>query len=69
MPGTIYTAAKEIEAVGGKALPILCDIRDEAQVKAAIQKTVDTFGGIDILINNGNSSKNIYSSITNSIHS
>ena len=52
LPGTIYTAAKEIEACGGKALPIQCDIRDEASVEAAIQKTVDTFGGLDILINN-----------------
>jgi citronellol/citronellal dehydrogenase len=52
LPGTIYTAAKEIEEAGGKCLPLQCDIRDEASVKAAIQKTVDTFGGIDILINN-----------------
>ena len=52
LPGTIYTAAKEIEQVGGKALPILCDIRFEDQVKAAIDKVVQTFGGIDILINN-----------------
>lgn len=52
LEGTIYTAAKEIEAAGGKCLPIQCDIRDEASVKAAIQKTVDTFGGLDILINN-----------------
>lgn len=52
LPGTIYTAAKEIEAAGGKCLPLQCDIRDEASVKAAIQKTVDTFGGLDILINN-----------------
>ncbi len=52
LPGTIYTAAKEIEAAGGKALPLQCDIRDETSVKAAIQKTVETFGGLDILINN-----------------
>lgn len=52
LPGTIYTAAKEVEALGGKCLPIQCDIRDEASVKAAIQKTVDHFGGLDILINN-----------------
>ena len=52
LPGTIYTAAKEIEALGGKALPIQCDIRDEKSVQAAIQKTVDTFGGLDILVNN-----------------
>src|SRR6185295_15068745 len=52
LPGTIYTAAKEIEEAGGKALPCVVDVRDEAQIAAAVQKTVDTFGGIDILINN-----------------
>lgn len=52
LPGTIYTSAEEIEKAGGKALPILCDIRDEQQVNEAVQKTVDTFGGIDILVNN-----------------
>jgi len=52
LPGTIYTAAKEIEAAGGKALPIMCDIRHEEQVAAAVAKTVETFGGIDILVNN-----------------
>jgi len=52
LPGTIYTAAKEIEAAGGKALPLIVDVRSEEQVEAAIKKTVDTFGGIDILVNN-----------------
>jgi citronellol/citronellal dehydrogenase len=52
LPGTIFSAAKEIEAAGGSALPIQCDIRDEAQIEAAITKTAETFGGIDILINN-----------------
>ena len=52
LEGTIYTAAKEIEEAGGKALPIQCDIRDAASVQAAIEKTVETFGGLDILINN-----------------
>ena len=52
LPGTIFTAAKEIEAAGGKALPIACDIRFEEQVAAAVGKTVETFGGIDILVNN-----------------
>jgi citronellol/citronellal dehydrogenase len=52
LPGTIYTAAKEIEEAGGKALACVVDIRDENQVVAAVQKTVETFGGIDILINN-----------------
>ncbi|MGA7327006.1 MAG: NAD(P)-dependent oxidoreductase [Rhodomicrobium sp.] len=52
LPGTIYTAAAEIEQEGGKALPILCDIRFEEQVKAAAELTAKTFGGIDICINN-----------------
>mgnify|MGYP000238762659 CR=1 FL=1 len=52
LPGTIYTAAEEIEAAGGKALPIICDIRYEDQVAAAVAKTVETFGGIDICVNN-----------------
>ena len=52
LPGTIFSAAKEIEAAGGIALPIQCDIRDEAQIEAAIAKTAETFGGIDILVNN-----------------
>ena len=52
LPGTIFTAATEIEAAGGKALPIQCDIRDEAQIAAAIAQTAQAFGGIDILINN-----------------
>ena len=52
LPGTIYTAAQEIEDAGGKALPVLCDIRFEEQVQAAVQQTVDTFGGIDVCVNN-----------------
>jgi citronellol/citronellal dehydrogenase len=52
LPGTIYSSAQEIDAAGGKGLPILCDIRDEEQVKSAVAKTVETFGGIDILVNN-----------------
>ena len=52
LPGTIYSAAEEIEKAGGKALPCVVDIRDEHQIEAAVQKAVDTFGGIDILINN-----------------
>jgi len=52
LPGTIHTAAAEIEAAGGKALACMVDIRDENQVLAAVQLAVDTFGGIDILINN-----------------
>jgi len=52
LPGTIHTAAAEIEQAGGHALPILCDIRDEASVHAAATATVRQFGGIDILVNN-----------------
>ena len=52
LPGTVFTAAKEIEEAGGKALPIVCDIRFEDQVYAAVAKTVETFGGIDICVNN-----------------
>jgi len=52
LPGTIYTAAEEIEKAGGKALACIVDIRDEAQVHAAVSKAVETFGGIDILVNN-----------------
>jgi citronellol/citronellal dehydrogenase len=52
LPGTIFTAAAEIEAAGGKALPIQCDIRFEDQVQAAIAQTVAKFGGIDICVNN-----------------
>jgi citronellol/citronellal dehydrogenase len=52
LKGTIYTAADEIRAAGGKALPILCDIREEAQVVAAVDKAVAEFGGIDICVNN-----------------
>lgn len=50
--GTIFSAAKDIEAAGGQALPVQCDIRDETQIEAAVQKAVEHFGGIDILINN-----------------
>lgn len=50
--GTIYSAAKEIEEAGGKALAVQCDIRDEVQIQMAVDKTIETFGGIDILVNN-----------------
>ena len=52
LPGTIFTAAKEIEEAGGTALPIQCDIRDEDAITAAVQQAAEAFGGIDILINN-----------------
>jgi citronellol/citronellal dehydrogenase len=52
LPGTIYSVAKEIEAAGGQALPLQLDIRDEVNVYEAVEKAVENFGGIDILINN-----------------
>src|SRR5499425_3106337 len=51
-PGTIYTAAKEIEDAGGKALPLICDIRFEDQVASAVETCVAKFGGIDVCVNN-----------------
>ena len=52
LPGTIHTAATAMESAGGRALPVVMDIRDEAQVENAVQAAVERFGGIDILINN-----------------
>jgi len=52
LPGTIHTAAEAVEKAGGKALPLVCDIRDEANVEAAVKKAADHFGGIDAVINN-----------------
>jgi len=52
LPGTIFSAAEEVEAAGGKALAFSCDIREEEQVKAAVAAAVQRFGGIDILVNN-----------------
>jgi citronellol/citronellal dehydrogenase len=52
LPGTIYTAAEEIEAAGGKALPIVGDVRDEASVADAVAQAAERFGGIDICLNN-----------------
>ncbi len=52
LPGTIHTAAAEIEAAGGKALALQVDIRDESQVQAAVAQAVEHFGGIDIVVNN-----------------
>lgn len=52
LPGTIFTAAADIEAAGGKALPLQADIRIDDQVAAAVARTVETFGGIDIVVNN-----------------
>ena len=52
LPGTIHSAAAEVEAAGGRALALRCDIREEDEVRAAVAATVDAFGGIDILVNN-----------------
>jgi citronellol/citronellal dehydrogenase len=52
LPGTVYTAAKEVEAAGGRALPLVVDVRDEAAVREGIDKTVAAFGGLDIVVNN-----------------
>ena len=52
LPGTIYTAAEEIEEAGGKALPLIVDVRDETSVVDAVAQTIERFGGIDICVNN-----------------
>ncbi len=52
LPGTIHSAAEEVRAAGGEALPLVCDVRDEAAVAAAVAATVEAFGGIDACINN-----------------
>jgi citronellol/citronellal dehydrogenase len=52
LPGTIHTAVAEVDALGGRGLALRCDIREEEQVRAAVEETVATFGGIDILVNN-----------------
>ncbi|HEY6362685.1 MAG TPA: NAD(P)-dependent oxidoreductase [Vicinamibacterales bacterium] len=52
LPGTIDTAALEIERAGGRALPVMTDVRDETQVQAAVDRAVEVFGSIDILVNN-----------------
>jgi citronellol/citronellal dehydrogenase len=52
LPGTIHDAAREIEAAGGRALAVECDVRDEEQVRAAVEQAVSAFGGIDALVNN-----------------
>jgi citronellol/citronellal dehydrogenase len=52
LPGTIFTAAEDIIRAGGRALPLVVDVRDEAQVRSAIEQTVASFGGLDIVVNN-----------------
>jgi citronellol/citronellal dehydrogenase len=63
LPGTIHTAAAEIEAAGGKALPLAVDIRYEDQVYGAVEQTVQRFGGIDVLVNNASAI-----SLTDTLH-
>ena len=64
LPGTIYTAAKEIESVNGsQCLPVICDIRKEEMVRNAVDRAVERFGGIDIVINNASAI-----SITNTLN-
>ena len=52
LPGTIHTAAEQVEAAGGRALPVVCDVRDETQIHAVVEQAVETFGGIDALVLN-----------------
>lgn len=52
LPGTVFTAAEEVEAAGGHALPLVADVRSEEQVRSAVERTVSTFGGLDVLVNN-----------------
>jgi len=52
LPGTVHTAAAAVEAAGGRALPLVCDIRDGEAVSAAVTRAAETFGGIDIVVNN-----------------
>lgn len=63
LKGTIHSAAAEIEAAGGKALPLVVDVRDEATVEAAMKQAADHFGGIDILVNNASAI-----SLTSTLH-
>ena len=63
LPGTIYTAAEEIEKSGGEALPLACDIRYEDQVRKAVEQAIEKFGGIDICINNASAIQ-----LTNTLH-
>lgn len=52
LPGTIHSVADEVRALGGQALPVVCDVRDDEQIAAMVEQTVDHFGGVDVLINN-----------------
>jgi citronellol/citronellal dehydrogenase len=66
LAGTIHSAAAEVEAAGGRALPVATDIRDEDQVRAAVERAVAAFGGIDILVNNA-SAINLTSTLETSL--
>src|SRR5699024_7384472 len=57
LPGTIHTAAGEIEAAGGKALPIVCNISFDEQIEQAVEKAAEHFGGIDICVNNASANQ------------
>jgi len=63
LEGTVFTAAEQIEAAGGRALPIVGDIRDESQIAAAVDRAVDRFGGIDVCVNNASALEEIRSRI------
>src|SRR5579871_457755 len=52
LPGSIYTVAQEVEALGGQALPVQVDVRDEAQIEGMVARTLERFGRIDVLVNN-----------------
>ena len=52
LPGTIHTAAETVEAAGGRALAVVCDVRDEAQIRSTVQQAVSVFGGLDGLVLN-----------------
>lgn len=63
LEGTIYSVAEEIEAIGGKALPLMVDVRDEQQIQNAINQTIETFGQLDVLVNNASAI-----SLTDTLH-
>ena len=63
LPGTVFSAAEQVAAAGGKALPVVCDIRDEEQVRSAVEQGVASFGGIDVCINNASAI-----SLTDTLH-
>ena len=52
LPGTVHTAAEQVEAAGGRALAVVCDVRDEEQIQSVVKRAMETFGGIDALVLN-----------------